>query len=311
MSSLEEQFWWFLVERPLSALLYVTTSFTMTSLTKYAASVWQFPGSSFMLLVECVATSAGLWVVAKPGQYVPFSRPILRHLLLVTIAKAANMYLSFIAMKRVSLPVYNVLKRLQPIYALVQDRLIRGSRTTLREQMGVALISAGTIVTGVGDLDFDLAGYLIAIVAAGTQSLYLVLSRNASDKVQGLSHTDLLFYTALYNVAIFGPLSAAEAVEISTFLGNPGEVGRLAYFLVPYITVGALLNYTTFWCTAVNSPLATAVAGSLKGVCSTAAGLLLFESRLTAIGWLGLVMSTLGGFVYSWEQVARKSEKKQ
>merc|ERR1740117_2398491 len=116
-------------------------SFTMTSLTKYAASVWKFPGSSFMLLIECIATSMSLVVVAKPGQYKPFSGPVLRHLPLVTLAKAANMYLSFIAMTRVSLPVYNVLKRLQPIYALFQDQLIRGTKATGWEKVGVALIS--------------------------------------------------------------------------------------------------------------------------------------------------------------------------
>ena len=47
------------------------------------------------------------------------------------------------AMTRVSLPVYNVLKRLQPIYALFQDQLIRGTRATGWEKVGVALISAG------------------------------------------------------------------------------------------------------------------------------------------------------------------------
>lgn len=212
-------------------------------------------------------------------------------------------------MTLVSLPVYNVLKRLQPVYAMVQDRLIRGSRTTAYEQIGVALISVGTIVTGIGDLDFDFAGYMIAIVAAGTQSLYLVLSRHASDRVEGLSHVHLLFYTALFNVAIFGPLSALESSQISSFLSRPGEPGRLLYFIVPYVISGALLNFTTFWCTAANSPLATAVAGSFKGVFSTIAGLVLFESRLTFVGWLGLAMSTFGGFVYSWAQVQKKSKK--
>lgn len=283
----------------------------MTSLTKYAASVWRFPGSSFMLLIECIATAGSLFAVAVPGRYRPLSGPILRHLPLVTVAKAANMYLSFIAMTRVSLPVYNVLKRLQPIYALVQDRLIRGSATTAWEQAGVLLISVGTAVTGFGDLDFDLLGYVLAVVAAGTQSLYLVLSRRATDAEADLTHVDMLFYCALYNIAIFGPLSLAESREISAFLANPGEIARLGAFLVPYVILGAVLNFATFWCTDVNSPLATAVAGSLKGVASTAAGLIFFDSRLTPVGWFGLVLSTSGGFVYSVAQTKKKKKKSQ
>eukprot|EP00929_Paragymnodinium_shiwhaense_P063750 TRINITY_DN31883_c0_g1_i2.p1 TRINITY_DN31883_c0_g1~~TRINITY_DN31883_c0_g1_i2.p1 ORF type:complete len:314 (-),score=57.00 TRINITY_DN31883_c0_g1_i2:80-1021(-) len=295
-------------EGTISVAAYVMTSLLMTSLTKYAASVWKFPGSSFMLLVECVVTAAGLAAVS-PGAYKPFSLPILKHLPLVTLSKAANMYLSFMAMRLVSLPVYNVLKRLQPIYAMVQDQLIRGVRTTGWELVGVLLISVGTVVTGLGDLDFDLLGYAMAIVAAGTQSLYLVLARRATDAEEHLTHTDLLFYTAFYNLAIFGPLSAIEAGAIADFLGREGETRNMAIFLVPYVLLGAGLNFTTFWCTAVNSPLATAVAGSLKGVFSTMAGLVFFQARLTSVGWCGLVLSTLGGLVYSLAQAWKKSKK--
>merc|ERR1712232_966102 len=102
--------------------------------------------------------------------------------------------------------------------------------------------------TGIGDLDFDIYGYVLAIVAAGTQSLYLVLSKRAEDRIGKLSKTDMLFYTALFNIAIFIPLTATETTEILTFLSKPGEIGRTAFFLVPYVVNGALLNFTTFWC---------------------------------------------------------------
>ena len=46
--------------RSISAGVYVLSSLAMTSLTKYAASAWQFPGSSLLLLIECWATVAAL-----------------------------------------------------------------------------------------------------------------------------------------------------------------------------------------------------------------------------------------------------------
>jgi len=287
----------------ISAALYVFSALAMTSATKYAASVWRFPGSSLLLLVECVVTAGGLAMVASPGQYKPFSGQILKHVPVVTMAKAVNMYLSFFAMQRVSLPVYNVLKRLQPVYTMGQDRVIRGVCSTGMEQLSVLLISAGSVVTGLGDLDFDLTGYLIAVIAAGSQSLYLVLARRASDIFGGgLTHVDLVFYVALYNVAIFGPLAATEAGDIAEFLSNPGEPARFAYFLVPYVALGASLNYTQFWCTSASSPLTTAIAGSLKGVLSTVAGVVFFAARLTVVGWIGFALSALGGLAYSEAQ---------
>ena len=284
------------MERLLSAFSYVASSLAMTSLTKYAASAWKFPGSSLLLLIECWATVGCL--VLSQGPYRPFAGKILKHMPLVTITKAINMYLSFLAMKRTSLPVYNVLKRLQPVYALIQDALIRGSRPNMGEAWGVVLISVGTVVTGLGDLDFDLGGYGLALLAAACQSLYLVLARHAQDEGH-LSSMDLVFYTAFYNSVLFVPLTLAELVDVMKFLEGPGEVPHFFQFLIPYVILGAVLNYATFWCTAVNNPLSTAVAGTLKGVLSSIAGMMMFGVRLTAVGWLGLITSTAGGFVYS------------
>ncbi|CAE7715875.1 UTR7 [Symbiodinium sp. CCMP2456] len=292
--------------KSISVALYVLSSLAMTSLTKYAASAWQFPGSSLLLLIECWATVAALYVYQ--GGYQPWSWRVLQHLPLATVAKALNMYLSFIAMRRTSLPVYNILKRLQPVYAMVQDWYIRGTCPDAWECLGVALISAGTVVTGIGDLDFDLVGYMLALSAAGCQSLYLVLARNAQDRAE-MSSMDLVFYTAFYNSILFVPLTAVELPSVASFLQGPGEVSNLVLFMLPYVFLGAVLNFSTFWCTAENSPLATAVAGTSKGILSTVVGMLLFGAHLTALGWIGLAGSTAGGFVYSWAH-ARSSRSK-
>ncbi|CAK9050465.1 unnamed protein product [Durusdinium trenchii] len=293
-----------------SASAYVASSLAMTSLTKYAASAWRFPGSSFLLLIECWGTVLALGTSrdSRGRRYQPLAIPILRHMLLVTVTKAVNMYLSFSAMKRTSLPVYNVLKRLQPVYAMIQDRLIRGSRPTTKEFWGVVLMSVGTVVTGLGDLDFDLAGYGLALIAAACQSLYLVLARHAQDQV-ALSSMDLVFYTAFYNSVLFVPLTLLELSEVLVFLQRAGEKYNFFQFLIPYVMVGVLLNYATFWSTAVNDPVATAVAGTLKGVLSSVIGILMFGVRLTPVGWLGLIISTIGGMAYSHAHTAAHPKK--
>ncbi|CAE8638615.1 unnamed protein product [Polarella glacialis] len=282
-----------------SATFYVLSSLAMTTLTKYAASVWRFPSSSLLLLVECAATALGLALIAESGRYRPFSGPILRHLPLLTAAKAVNMYLSFLAMQRTSIPVYNVLKRLNPVFAMAVDWLVRRAKPSFGEQSSVLLICAGTLVTGAFDLEFDLFAYAVAVLAALGQSLYIVLARHASDKVPGLTHVDLLFYTAFYNMIIFTPLAMMEAGEVQEFLAVPGAMRQVMQFLPPYVLLGAMLNYTTFWCTNANSPLATGVAGSFKGVLSTGLGVIFFGAGLAPLGWLGLVMSAAGGTMYS------------
>lgn len=282
----------------------------MTSLTKYAASVWRYPGSSSLLLVECIATVLFLRQRADSSRpYRAFDASVVRHLPAVTLAKALNMYLSFVAMKRTSLPVYNVLKRLQPAYAVLQDSIVRGTGASASEYLGIAVMCLGTVATGVGDLDFDVVGYGIALTAAACQSLYLVLARHAQDKVPGMTHVDLLYYTALYNCVIFVPLTFSEITDVLDFLAGTGQIVELIRFLVPFVCLGALLNYSTFWCTAATSPLTTAVAGNAKGILSTLLGFLHFGSRLTPIGWFGLLCNTTGGVVYSAAQYRKKLPK--
>mmetsp|Transcript_22189 Transcript_22189/g.69271 ORF Transcript_22189/g.69271 Transcript_22189/m.69271 type:complete len:318 (-) Transcript_22189:49-1002(-) len=299
MAAAERQRW----EGPASAAAYLVASLVMTTSNKYAASVWRFPSSSLLLLAECAATAGMLRAASEYGRYKPWSAQILRHLPALTAAKAVNMYLSFMAMQRTSIPVYNVLKRLNPVFSLLVDRVVRGAQANSGEQLGVLLICVGTLSTGVGDLEFDLVGYVVATVAAVGQSLYIVLSRHASDKVTGLGHVDLLFYTSFFNLMIFGPLATLDVDAVLRFCEAPGELRRVLCLSPPYIVMGAILNFTTFWCTTVNSPLATGVSGSFKGVLSTAIGVAFFGAQLTVLGWVGLVLSALGGFVYSAAQV--------
>ena len=56
-----------------------------------------------------------------------FTGGVWRWLPLVTLAKAGNMYFSFLTMAHTSLPVYNVLKRLNPVFSLVLDFAVRRS----------------------------------------------------------------------------------------------------------------------------------------------------------------------------------------
>lgn len=302
---------WQTLEGPVSVVVYVLSSLVMTTFNKHAVSVWKFPGGNSLLLAECVCTAVALFAVS-PGRYEPFSGQILRYLPLCTAAKAANMSLSFLAMRYTSIPVYNVLKRLNPVFALLTDRMIRGKSAGLHKTAGILCIAAGAIVTGTGDLDFDLLGYAVGILAAISQACYLVLAKNSTDNNPQLTQLDLLFYTAFFNSFIFVVLSVPEFQAVSSFFAENQASGQMWTVFPGYVVLGATLNYSTFWCTTVNSPVTTGVSGNLKGILSTCVGLLLYGVRMTPIGWVGLVLNTVGGFIYSMTGIlwGPKKEKK-
>lgn len=171
------------------------------------------------------------------------------------------------------------------------------------EYLSIVVMCLGTVATGVGDLDFDVVGYGIALAAAAAcQSLYLVLARHAQDKVPGMRRVDLLYFTALYNCVICVPLAFSEITDVLDFRGGDRQIVELIRFLVPFVSLRALLNFSTFWCTAATSRLTTAVAGNARGILSTLLGFLLFRSRLTPIDWVGLLCTTTRVVVYSAAQ---------
>merc|ERR1712060_729174 len=144
-------------------------------------------------------------------------------------------------------------------------------------------------------------GYLIALPAAGCNACYLVLAAQAQDRVDNLTHVEMLFFTAFYNIFVFAPLTAPEWGDVKAFFSSQAEFdfGFTVGTLVGYVLLGTFLNFATFWCTAATSPVSTGVTGHFKGMLSTWIGFAYFGSSMTAVGWLGLALSMVGGCMYS------------
>lgn len=279
--------------------LYLVASSVMTLANKYAVSVLKFPGINLVLLVECAFTALAI-AAWRPQSCNPLRPEILRNLLVVTLAKAGNMVFSMICMQYTSLPVYNVLKRLYLVFSATLDFLLRGTHFSIGVLASIILITCGALVTGAGDLEFDPLGYILALPAALMHASYLVLSARAADRVPGLTHVDVLFYTAFYNLFVFAPLSLAELSAVNLYFAKEDtQVASTLGVLSLYVVLGTLLNYVTFWCTTATSPVTTGVTGNLKAILTTWFGFAWFGSELTSTGWFGLALSSCGGVLYS------------
>jgi len=295
----------------LSVVLYIASSLVMTLTNKSIVSQLKFPGTNTLLLVECVVTVACLDLCRILGlRRTPFSRGVLTSLPLVTGAKAGNMMFSFLAMKYTSIPVYNVLKRSNTIFTLVVDFAVRSKVPSYQRAGSVVVMALGTSVTFLGDLDFERLGYAVAILAAVFQAAYLVLSKRAEEHVPGLTSWDLLYYTAFFNTFLFSPLAYREVADIRVFM-KQHDFWEAAAPIGLYVALGASLNYTTFLCTSVNEPLTTGVAANAKSVLSTAAGVFIYGSTLSILGWTGFVMNVTGAFAYTLLGISEKSRAKK
>jgi len=113
-----------------------------------------------------------------------------------------------------------------------------------------------------------------------------------------------LFSILLYNYAVSFPVILLWVLSNGTFqhvLSYP-HISETPFVLAfaGSVVVGFVLNYASFLCTHVNTPLATSMVGNLKTISTDLVGLFAFKGvTLTAEYLSGIVLATVGGLAYS------------
>lgn len=78
------------------------------------------------------------------------------------------------------------------------------------------------------------------------------------------------------------------------------DITFLSMFFITCI-MGSILNFAIFICTTINSALTTAVIGALKNIATTYVAMIVFSDyKFTWINFMGINISTLGSFYYTY-----------
>lgn len=80
------------------------------------------------------------------------------------------------------------------------------------------------------------------------------------------------------------------------------------FMLIFTCFMGSILNYAIFICTAMNSALTTAVIGALKNIATTYFAMIIFSDyEFTWLNFMGINISTIGSFYYTYITLFKKS----
>lgn len=80
------------------------------------------------------------------------------------------------------------------------------------------------------------------------------------------------------------------------------------FMLIFTCFMGSVLNYAIFICTAMNSALTTAVIGALKNIATTYFAMIIFSDyEFTWLNFMGINISTIGSFYYTYITLFKKS----
>ena len=133
--------------------------------------------------------------------------------------------------------MHSALKRLTILLALAGERLILHVHVSRPLLLSVYAIAFGAFIAGIGDLEFDLGGYIFAGMSCLVQAAFLVLLKKAHIS-QSISNTGLVYYNALLSlpfvagVAYFGG-DIQEALAFPKWSDSGFQVRTLAELRLP------------------------------------------------------------------------------
>ncbi|KAK9824238.1 hypothetical protein WJX72_008863 [[Myrmecia] bisecta] len=287
-----------------SALLYGGTAIAMNFVNK--AALREFPLANAILLFQMLSAIAVIYPLKAVGavKFPPLSLAKAWGLLPVTLLYVSNVGFALVSLQSLNVPMYNTLKRLTPVLVLSVKAVLTKRWPPWKITASVLLVVSGCVVAGLGDLSFDLKGYMFAFTSCMLQASYLLLVERSGVK-NGVGTTELLLYNAVLSVPfLVGVLVwSGEAWQVApSFYTAAESVGPITAPLLigACATMGMLLNYAMFLCTMHNSALTTTIVGVLKGAVATLLGFFLLGGvKFHVLNVLGIAINTGGGAWYT------------
>jgi len=159
----------------MSALFYGVVSGSMSFMNKVILTSYKFNYPDVVMLAQIVTTSIILEIARKCGWCsIPkwtFDRG--REFMIPSCCFALHTTMALYALEDLSIPIYNVLRRMLPLATLLMSYFVLHKVPSKGLAMSVGLIVAGSLFAGLSDIAVHLVGYINALSSVAAQATYL------------------------------------------------------------------------------------------------------------------------------------------
>mmetsp|Transcript_28575 Transcript_28575/g.51651 ORF Transcript_28575/g.51651 Transcript_28575/m.51651 type:complete len:359 (+) Transcript_28575:93-1169(+) len=285
-----------------TALFYATSSLGVIFANKIILSTFKFPSVLTLALFQFTSTTLALKVASMLGyvNLLPISVKGVKSILPLSTCYLLNILTGLSATQNLSLPMMVLLRRASILMTMLLEKWMLNSQPSKTVQLSVGLMLGGALVAALGDLSFNLMGYIVIFFNDLFTALNGVLLKRTSEEYKKSKMTVLYLNSLL------------SAIGVSTIiLLVPGEVERVQTFhlwsdssFVTYLVfaslMGSVLNLAIFLCTSTNSALTTTVVGCLKNVLTSYMGMFVGGDYIFSwLSFLGINISIAGSLVYA------------
>ncbi|XP_025109698.1 UDP-sugar transporter UST74c-like isoform X2 [Pomacea canaliculata] len=291
-----------MLSRLMAALFYGISSFMIVVVNKLVLTSYKFPSFQFLGLGQMV-TGIVVLFFAKQFGLIGFpnaSFETFRKVWPLPLFYIANLVFGLGGTKKLSLPMFTVLRRFSIFLTMVAEYFILGVHASVFVQLTVFLMIFGAVIAASTDLSFDLMGYTFIMlnnIATAANGVYTKKKLDSKD----LGKYGLLFYNSLFMLP-FALTLAFVTGELETLVDFPSWTDPV--FLMDLLLscfMGFILNYSIILCTAYNSALTTTVVGVIKNLLVTYLGLFIGGDYVFSLtNFVGINISVLGSLLYTY-----------
>ncbi|BDA42559.1 UDP-N-acetylglucosamine/UDP-glucose/GDP-mannose transporter [Coccomyxa sp. Obi] len=205
------------------------------------------------------------------------------------------------ALRYLTVPMFSVFRRSTTLLVVAGEWLLLSKAPTPRGLFSIVLMVTGAVIAGATDLTYSLPGYVYVAICAVSTAVYLLLIRVLKDRT-GLSQSALLFYNNVLALPVMTSFMLTTTNELRDVALYP-QIHDISFQIFLFLSASQafLLNLCIFWCTTVNSPLATTVTGQMKDILTTGLGMFIFgDVKFEPRNVVGVVIGLAGGIFYSY-----------
>ena len=287
---------------------YFFANLVLTLHTKWLLSNTKFTFPWILSGLHIAMSGMGAWITLKIGsrgqyRFMPLDFSLLTKITLFSTLYSINIAMSNVSMKYVSLALHQVTRSGTPLVTLLLEFFILGKLTSRWCVASLIPVVAGIILTVLGEMKgFELTslGLFLTILGVVLSSLKGVMTNFMLVGGWKMHPLELIALVAPWATlqCVFTSMITGESTAIYKQYNSHSMDWLLIAGLFANGSLAFFLNWISFAVNKETSALAITVAGNVKQAVSIGLAVIIFNTPLTLLNGLGIIVTLLGGAWY-------------
>eukprot|EP00834_Sanchytrium_tribonematis_P007670 NODE_732_length_4354_cov_0.742656.p2 type:complete len:316 gc:universal NODE_732_length_4354_cov_0.742656:3793-2846(-) len=277
--------------RYLWLILYVACSIILTLHSKYLLNDFQYPW--LLTSLHASVTYLGVKFIHTPTKLDSEQwKTIYYFSFLYTI----NIAISNWGLLLTNVHFHQIIRSSNPIITVILN-LLYGKYTSIKTCLSLIPIVVGVMLASYGEINYSWFGLIIVWIGVILSALKGIVTNQVMVGPLKLHPLDAILKLT--------PLATLQCLIFASF---NGEIIRLCQdpptlflllMLISNAFLAYLLNMASFTAMRKNGPLSCSVAGNVKQISTILLSVLLFHISLNVINGVGIIVTIIGGIIYS------------